>query len=366
MGDGMDDGACRLIEGDCLEILPTLPDSSVDLIIADGPYHRVKGEAWDRQWKTDADYLAWIGQLCGEWRRVLRPNGSLYVFASPRMAARVECVIDEAFAVLNSITWQKDAGWSKRQCKDEMRAFWPASERIIFAEQFGADNRAKGEAGWVAKCDEVRGFVFEPILSYLVAEFAASRLSRKEVDGHFGTANVSQYWLQARGFIIPTAEKWAGLQVLRPRHFRREYEDLRRDYEDLRRDYEDLRRPFSVSAAVPYTDVWDFPTVPARPGKHPCEKPLDLATHIVEASSRPDAIVLDCFAGSGVVGEACVRLGRRAILIEQDPRWVRRAAQRIAGAAPGDACPDRRGSKAHAPAAPSFLPLFARSPAGAR
>ena len=38
---------------------------------------------------------------------MLRPNGSLYLFASPQMAARVECLIGTRFAVINRITWQR-------------------------------------------------------------------------------------------------------------------------------------------------------------------------------------------------------------------------------------------------------------------
>jgi len=41
-----------------------------------------------------------------------------------------------------------------------------------------------------------------------------------------------------------------------------------------------------------------------------------MITHIIEASSYSGDMVLDCFAGSGVVGQAAKMLGRRAILIE--------------------------------------------------
>ncbi|HAT12368.1 MAG TPA: hypothetical protein DCS91_01080 [Microcoleaceae bacterium UBA11344] len=41
-----------------------------------------------------------------------------------------------------------------------------------------------------------------------------------------------------------------------------------------------------------------------------------MMTHIIEASSYSGDMVLDCFAGSGVVGQAAKMLGRRAMLIE--------------------------------------------------
>ena len=118
------------------------------------------------------------------------------------------------------------------------------------------------------------------------------------------------------------------------RHLRREYEDLRREYEDLRREYEDLRRPFAVTADDAYTDVWTFPTVGDYTGKHPCEKPADMIRQIVRASSKPGDMVLDCFCGSGVTGQVCEELGRRAILVDQDEHWYRQTKRRVQGMNP--------------------------------
>ena len=104
---------------------------------------------------------------------------------------------------------------------------------------------------------------------------------------------------------------------------------LRREYEDLRREYEDLRRPFNVTADVPYTDVWTFPTVQYYPGKHPCEKPQQLLRHIIEASTNPGAVVLDAFMGTGSTGLACRDTGRRFVGIEQSAEYVKIARRRI-------------------------------------
>jgi adenine-specific DNA-methyltransferase len=316
--------AARFYLGDCLEVMASLPESSVDLIVADPPYHRVKGEAWDRQWKTDADYLAWVGRLCEGWRRVLKPNGSLYVFASPRMAARVECKVGEWFEVLNRITWRKDCGWAGRQCKEEMRAFWPASEALVFAEHFGADSHAKGESGYGSECDRLRGFVFEPLRAYLDGERKRAGIDRADCNAACGFSR------SAGG--LPTREHYAALQGLFNGKAGAPGEHLRREYEDLRREYEDLRRPFAVSADVPYTDVWDFPTVQHYPGKHPCEKPAALLRHVVTASSRPGAVVLDPFMGGGSLGAVCRDAGRRYIGIEMDPHWYAVATRRVAQA----------------------------------
>ena len=331
----------RIICGDCLEELPKLEANSVDLILTDPPYYKVKGEAWDNQWENPAKFLDWIGQLCQEWQRVLKPNGSLYVFASPKMAARVECKIAEYFNILNRITWRKNDGtanggglWS-RSDKDILRRFFEQKEEIIFAEHYGSDNIAKGEAGYGAKCDELRGFVFEPIRKYLADEWKRAGLKNEDANIACGTKSMAaRHFFSHSQWCLPIEEHYKKLQEYanrgkEPEYLRREYEDLRREYEDLRREYEDLRRPFSVTSEVPYTDVWDFPTVQYYEGKHPCEKPIEMLRHIITASSRPGAVVLDCFGGSCKVVDACIQLGRRYLAIEKEPEYVRSASKRV-------------------------------------
>ena len=322
----------RIICGDCLEELPKLEANSVDLILTDPPYYKVKGEAWDNQWENPAKFLDWIGQLCQEWQRVLKPNGSLYVFASPKMAARVECKIGEYFNVLNNIRWQKEAGWHNKAEKEILRSYLSPWEACIFAEHFGSDNIAKGEACYGAKCDELRGFVFEPIRAYLDGERKRAGIKREDCNAACGFARIpggmaSRHYFSSSQWCLPTKEHYAALQELFNQG--KEPECLRREYEDLRREYEDLRRPFSVTSEVPYTDVWDFPTVQYYEGKHPCEKPIEMLRHIITASSRPGAVVLDCFGGSCKVVDACIQLGRRYLAIEKEPEYVRSASKRV-------------------------------------
>jgi site-specific DNA-methyltransferase (adenine-specific) len=351
----------RIIEGDCREAMRALPDNSVDLIATDPPYFKVKGEAWDRQWDKPSQFLDWLDTIAAQWQRILKPNGSLYCFASPQMRARVEVTIAKRFNCLPSITWVKGeshcGGWHAQASKESLRAFFPRTEAIIFAEHHGADNIAKGAAGYIAKCDELRGFVFEPLRAYIAGEFdragmlnAAGKIAANVACGFSPSAGgmASRHYFSRSQWQLPTAEHYEAMRrllnagggdYLRREYedLRREYEDLRREYEDLRREYEDLRRPFSVTADVPYTDVWTFPTVQHYRGKHPCEKPLAMMRHIVAASSKPGAVVLDCFAGSGTTGVAAASLGREFIGMDLDPRWCNVARARIAAVA-GSGC----------------------------
>jgi len=60
---------------------------------------------------------------------------------------------------------------------------------------------------------------------------------------------------------------------------------------------------------------------PTRNGEHPTMKPVDLFEYLVRNSTRKGGIVADFFAGSGTTGIACERNGRRARLMEIDPRY---------------------------------------------
>lgn len=321
----------QLYCGDALDVLRSLPANSIDLIATDPPYFRVKGLAWDRAWDTRDGFIAWIGQLADEWCRVLKPNGSLYCFASPKMASRVEVEIGKRMEVLTRITWRKPPFSTKAEMfrKEDLRAFFPASEAIIFAEHFGADNAAKGESGYGAECDRLRGFVFEPLRAYLDDERKRAGIDKADINAACGFSRsaggmASRHYFSRSQWCLPTETHYGAMKAL----FGAGY--LNRPFSDLKAQYETLRRPFAVTADVPYTDVWDFKTVPHRPGKHVCEKPLDLCEHIILASSRPGAVVLDSFCGSGAFGHAAVKHGRTFIGSDNDPHWVSKAAQRIA------------------------------------
>ena len=300
-----------LYHGDCLDALAELSDSSVNLIATDPPYFRIKNLPWDRQWDKPTEYLAWLDRVAAEWQRVLAPNGSLYCFASPKMSARVECLLGERFNVLNQIVWTKPNtpgfdGWKQKCSKDSLRLWYQQSERIIFAEHINAVQNMFGH--YIAAIRKQHGLT--------MSELTAAARAHGAVNHGGACSN----W--ESGINIPTREHYDALRQAFPGCFNSEYDGLRQKYDDL-------RRPFSVTADVPYTDVWDFPTVRPYPGKHPCEKPLEMMEHIVRASSREGDTVLDCFMGSGVTGEAAIRNGRKFVGVEMAEEWCKAAEERI-------------------------------------
>jgi site-specific DNA-methyltransferase (adenine-specific) len=81
------------------------------------------------------------------------------------------------------------------------------------------------------------------------------------------------------------------------------------------------------------TDTWWHTIVPPA-GKertgYPNQKPLGILRRIVQASSPPGGLVADFFAGSGTTGAACVELGRRFLLVDDNPDAMRTMMRRFA------------------------------------
>ena len=70
------------------------------------------------------------------------------------------------------------------------------------------------------------------------------------------------------------------------------------------------------------TDVWWHTIVPTNSKEktgYPTQKPLGIMKRIIRVHSKPDDIVLDCFAGSGTTGVAASMFGRNWILVDDNP-----------------------------------------------
>jgi modification methylase len=112
----------RIIIGDCIEAMRAMPDASIDMVFADPPYNLQLGgdlfrpeggrvDAVDNDWdKFDslATYDAFSRAWLIEARRILKPNGTLWVIGSYHNIFRVGSVLqDEGFWILNDIIWRK-------------------------------------------------------------------------------------------------------------------------------------------------------------------------------------------------------------------------------------------------------------------
>lgn len=294
-----------LLRGDCLERLKEIPDRSVSLILTDPPYHSTKKKNiyGDTFFREDEQYLEWMEAISVEWARVLKLSGSILCFCSSAMEAKLEVVFSRRFNVLNHITWTKPNdpgfdGWKQKMDKGALRQWYAHSERIIFLELASEGNLFR-----------------EPFANYIHEMRAASGLTQKELTeltGEYGKVN--------HGGAVANWE--AGRNVPSAEQYRKICEAIVGTGKvNSMIPYNAIIRPFLNGNVEPFTDVWEYPNVRPYRGKHPAEKPVEMLEHAIKATTYPDDIVLDCFAGSGSTAVAALKLGRRSISIEIEDKW---------------------------------------------
>ena len=112
----------QIIKGDCIDILKTLPEKSIDVIFADPPYNLqlnqelyrpnmtlVNGvnDEWDK-FASSEDYTAFSRLWLSECKRVLKNTGTIWVIGSYHNIYRVGSIMqDLGFWFLNDIIWVK-------------------------------------------------------------------------------------------------------------------------------------------------------------------------------------------------------------------------------------------------------------------
>ncbi len=200
------------LEGDCLEILPTLPDESADVLLTDPPYSVMNDYEWDK--KDNEFYHRWLATL----KPKLKDRHSGFIFFDARRSFEFEGILRNYFSIINKIIWIRK-------------------------------NMSKGRV------------------------IKNSFISSYEVIFYFGNRDL----------------------------------DLPKDWGPERFD--------SCEYAVPQSNFTDKKL-------HPTQKPINLILQLARVASHPGDVVLDCFAGSGVVGRACQIIGnRKCLLIEKEPEY---------------------------------------------
>lgn len=107
----LDDVLERTILGDALAALRHLPAASVDLIVTDPPYNLTKVYNGTTFRERDrADYLSWQDHWLRELKRILKPDGSLYICSDWRTSALVQAGAEPYFTTRNRITWEREKG----------------------------------------------------------------------------------------------------------------------------------------------------------------------------------------------------------------------------------------------------------------
>ena len=265
----------RIVRGDNLDVLRTLPGACARLVYIDPPFNTgreqrrdrlrtIRDEGGDRtgfkgqRYRTELlgsaawqdrfdDYLGFLAPRLEEARRILTPDGSLFFHIDSRESHYCKVLLDEIFgreSFLNEIVWAYDYGGRPKNR-------WPAKHDTIF---------------WYAVDPAHRVFRYD---------------------------DIDRVPYMAPGLVGP--EK-------------------------------------AARGKTP-TDVW-WNTIVSPTGRektgYPTQKPLKIIERIVRVHSDPGDLVVDFFAGSGTTGEAAARNGRGYLLVDSDPQAIAVMARRLA------------------------------------
>ncbi len=137
------DGRASLFHGDCLEVLASLPEASIDVVFADPPYFLSNGGstckagkrvsvdkgAWDRSLGVDENHefnRTWLAAC----QRVLAPNGTIWVSGTSHVIYSVGFAMQQlGFKLLNEIVWEKPNPPPNLSC----RYFTHSTETVLWA-----------------------------------------------------------------------------------------------------------------------------------------------------------------------------------------------------------------------------------------
>jgi len=308
-----------LYQIDVLEGLKNIPDKSQDLIIADPPYYKAINESWDKQWKTEAEYLDWCKLWFNECVRVLKDTGSFYCYGNFDILSKQKVLIfDKQLNFRQNITLNKGLKSIAGRTSDKLRMFPPASEQLVyFVKQGGYDDRF------------LMANAFTNTREYLNSELLKSKLTIGDVSKMLGFSKKSNsssvcFWFTSKYALMIPEIHYNKLKK-ETDCFNMEYSDLKKLYDKEKINYKNNRYNFNLPYAT--TDVWDFTPDKVRYG-HPTQKPQDICQRIIKASSNENDNVLIPFAGSGSEIVGCKELKRNCIAFEIESKYIDITKQR--------------------------------------
>lgn len=102
----------KIYNGDCIEIMKSIPDKSIDCVVCDFPYFRVVKNDFDNQWKNAEEYLEWIEKNIIEYSRILKDDANLFLFTSRQYNRHICMILDKYFEEKRIIIWCRKRGFN--------------------------------------------------------------------------------------------------------------------------------------------------------------------------------------------------------------------------------------------------------------
>ena len=104
----------KIYNMDCIEYMKSMPNESVDLIIADPPYFQILKNDWDNMWKSEEEYYSWCNEWIRECFRILNKNGSMYIWNwFDNICEMGHIAKKHNFIIRNLICWNRGGGREK-------------------------------------------------------------------------------------------------------------------------------------------------------------------------------------------------------------------------------------------------------------
>ena len=375
--------------GDCLDVLATLPDNSVDSIVTDPPYGlSFMGKKWD----YDVPSVA-IWEQC---LRVLKPGGHLLAFAGTRTQHRMACRIEDAgFEIRDMIAWVYGSGFPKSLdvSKAIDKAAGAEREKIRVKPRPETSGTMSGKADtrpWIEKSRELGyhevdgntpttpeaqqwsgwGTALKPALEPItmarkpfsstvaanVIQYGTGAINvdgcRVKIDDDdpihkaVWTSRPSKIGLSGVGFV--TSNKDGDRRACETSKGRWPANIIHDGSNEAALSLKSGARFFYTAKAAKDDrndgcDAFDqrpaggmqgrndgsLGTITLSKNHHPTVKPTKLMAYLCRLITQPGGTILDPFMGSGSTGKAATINGFRFIGIERDPEYHKISEARI-------------------------------------
>lgn len=263
-----------------------------------------------------ADYLEFLRERLVLLRELLADDGSIYVHLDENMAFQAKVLMDEIFGTGNFRNWI-----TRKKCNPKnytRKTYGNVSDYILFYTKTDDYVWHRPLIGWTDEC---------AAREYNYTESETGRRYKK-VPVHAPGVRNGETGKPWRGVLPPPGKHW-------------QYPPATLDAMDARGEIYwsptgNPRRKIYLdqSDGVPVQDIWtefrDAHNQNIRVTGYPTEKNPALLARIIEASSNPGDLVLDCFSGSGTTLEVAHHLDRRWIGVDNSAEAIRTTLARFA------------------------------------
>ena len=355
-----------IYSGDCLQVLKTFPDNSIDSIVTDPPYGlEFMGKDWDKFKQEKNDYYNFTFKWARECWRILKPGGFILSFGGARTYHRLACAIEDAgFEIRDMVEWVYGSGFPKSLDINKQLNKKERNKEKDF-EGWGTALKPAHEPICLARKPLSEKSVVENILKWGTGglNINAARIpidKKKEIDNRVGTNRIRGDKRGLNSKIIFGDITKNGVQMYKEqgRFPANLIHDGSQEVLNLFPETKSANGHFNKDGYNQGNGVTNFTRgnyngygdngsaarffycakasknernegLDNKKNTHPTVKPIALIRYLVRLITPKGGLVLDPFIGSGTTGIAALLEGMSYIGIEKEPEYIKIAEKRI-------------------------------------